>query len=177
VVVLPLADPVAAVPLLPASEVALQPHAPLRPLAAQAGVVPAARGRRASVLMLAMARRVLARWVLARRAHQVLRRWVLVRRAHQVSAFHAWVHLALGQRWALRLLHPARRRCRAPQPPGRRQLALLVEVPAVAERRVPERPVSERAALRDHPLAEQEPRVRQVATGMPHLAEGSLPKT
>jgi len=75
-------------------------------------------------------------------------------------------------------LHPARRHCRAPQPPGPRQLALLVGVPgavegsAVAERRVPER-----AVLRDHSLVEQEPGVRQVATGMPHLAEGSLPET
>jgi len=161
-----LADRVVAeVPLPPASEVAPQPHAPLRPLAAQAGVVPEARGRRAAVLMLATAHRVPGRSVLARRAHPVPRRWVLARQEHPVPrhwvlAFRAWVRLALARHWALRLLHPARRRCRAPQPRGPRQLALLVEVPGVVEVRavaqvpaVAERRVPERAALRDPPLA------------------------
>ena len=172
----PLADRVAAVPLRPASEVALQPHAPLRLLAAQAAVVPAARGRRVAVLMLATARRVPGRWVLARRAHQVPGRWVLARRAHRVPGCSA-----LARR-AHRV--PRRRRCQAPQPPGRRQLASLVavpgvveapavaQVPAVADLRAPECP-----ALRDYPPAEQEPRVLQVATGMLHLAEESLPET
>jgi len=166
-VVLPLADRVVAVPLPPAPVVAPQPRAPLRPLP-QAEVVPAARVHRVRALMWAMARQVPVRSVLARRAHQVPRRWV--------PACHGWVRLALARHWALHL-RPARRRCRAPQPPGRRQPASLVEladlpaeVAAVAERRL-----SERAALHDPPLAE--PEARQVATGMPHLSEASLPAT
>jgi len=57
---------------------------------------------------------------------------------------------------------------------------VVAEVPAMAEvpaavAAVPERRLSERAALHDPPLAE--PEARQVARGMPHLSEASLPAT